>query len=338
MASLITTGFDLSRYDDEGPDGSDAVADPFAKFIIINAEDPRGGNKAHRAVDLGKPWTIYPWVYPGESGNAIVDRALRAADRWGAGRPTLGDFWADYEQGGVAPWQLAQARERRDRDGLIGGVYTYLYVLNGQGGMAQEWFAWDLRWIAYYPGGNTGARVDWAVGDAQRWDALWWQYTSSNGTRDRNIVVNDEEKHARLINPTAPAPAPPKPKRNNMELIIGPVYGGGRMSVLVDPAGDEVGRYTSQNIEGVDTAFGIPLSSVVPSGCTVTQFKQDDAAHVQAWVNVLTRLDARKKGASVSLTPEQVAAIAAAVDVQGQVIDAEQLARDVASHLTITTK
>lgn len=188
---MPTEGVDLSRYDSPGGvTDTSAVDDPRANYVILNVEDPGFLNKARRAIDIGKHWGPYSWLYGNLGGIECIDRMLRAIDAVGV-LPSRGG-WVDYEANGVAPVHAAQARvEAQQRAPIPVGLYTYLYLLNSQAGLADEWWQWTLRWLAYYPGSNDGTLLWDQNGQAIAWGSAHWQYTSSNGTRDRNAVIDD---------------------------------------------------------------------------------------------------------------------------------------------------
>ena len=91
-------GVDVSRY--QGLESLDGQS-----FVIVNVEDPGLADKIAHAKQLGIPWGLYTWVYPG-SGRADMARA--AAQVSALGDPPLG-FWLDYEQAGVTPNDLTDA-------------------------------------------------------------------------------------------------------------------------------------------------------------------------------------------------------------------------------------
>jgi hypothetical protein len=163
---------DLSRYDPlTAVDAYDGV--------ILNIEDPGFAAKRDRAVAKGIPWGTYSWVYPGRGANA----AQAAHD---AGVGPLG-AWLDYEQVGVGPDDLTAALARGDELGLKLGVYTYLYILPSVAGR----FDGHPLWLAYYPGQNDGSYRANFSDDARARGAVLHQFTSSNGTRDLSVVVDE---------------------------------------------------------------------------------------------------------------------------------------------------
>lgn len=210
---MVTEGVDLSRYDSAYVDDTRAVDDPRANYVILNVEDPGFVYKAHRAIDIGKHWGPYSWLYGERGGDECIDRMLRARDAVGS-EPTRAG-WVDYEANGVAPQHAAQARvAQQQRASFRVGLYTYLYLLNGQGGLAAEWWQWTLRWLAYYPGANDGTLLWDRNGDAIAWGSAHWQYTSSNGTRDRNAVIDEA-----LWSSLGVGAAPSTPEDEDMRLL-----------------------------------------------------------------------------------------------------------------------
>lgn len=182
---------DLSRYDSANIYDVSAVNDPDARDIIVNVEDPGCENKVAEAQRLGKGRGLYSWLYPGDGAGSAV-RGQQMADRLARGGVALTKGVAiDYEQNGVSPNDATAARVRASQLPQPFHLYTYLYLLNSQPGLAAEWWQWMGRWIAYYPGNNDGSLPGWAIGDAQAWGAMLWQYTSTNGQRDRSTPVSD---------------------------------------------------------------------------------------------------------------------------------------------------
>lgn len=197
----MTTIADLSRYDAlEAVDLYDGV--------ILNIEDPGFTAKRDRAIAKGIPWGTYSWVYPG-GGAAAADRAYQAASA-----PPLG-VWLDYEQTGVTPQDLTNALNRGDQLGLKLGVYTYLYIIDSVSNRVGN----HPLWLAYYPNANDGTYPTGRDGDARRYGALLWQYTSSNGTRDLSRVLDDTRWTA-WTGGTAPAPAPAPSSNKETEMVI----------------------------------------------------------------------------------------------------------------------
>lgn len=164
---------DLSRYDDL------TDVDQYPDGVILNVEDPGFGAKRDRAITKGIPWGTYSWVYPGDGVGAVQ----RAHD---VGTGPLG-AWLDYEQGGVSPADLQAALAHADGLGFKIGVYTYLYILPSVVGLLGD----HPLWLAYYPGANDGTYQAWYSNDARAHGALLHQFTSSNGTRDLSVVLDE---------------------------------------------------------------------------------------------------------------------------------------------------
>lgn len=198
---------DLSRYD---PDEAAAQYDG----AILNVEDPGVGTKAAIANAAGKPVMLYSWVYP-RGGAQAVQHGVAVAQSLGV--PVKG-IWLDYEQDGVVPNDVRAARST-DTGGFRFGVYAYLAMMNAQGQDLTDAIGdWPL-WMAYYPGGNDGSYQAWYSDDARARSAVLHQFTSTNGTRDLNIVLDDAWFNT--WTGTGPPP-PPKKRGHDMELLISP--------------------------------------------------------------------------------------------------------------------
>ena len=173
-------GVDISRYQDaEAMDGYD--------FVIVNVEDPTLAGKIERAKNLGIPWGLYTWIYPG--GRNDMARAKVQADI--LGDPPVG-YWLDYEQAGVSPADLDAALDTAAELGIFDrtGVYTYLY----QVATVADRLRGRPLWLAYYPGNNDGRYLADRDGDARAHGAVLWQYTSGANAPvglDENVVINE---------------------------------------------------------------------------------------------------------------------------------------------------
>jgi hypothetical protein len=181
-------------------------------FTIINVRDPSLAGKAREARDRGLPWSIYVWIFPPgheqfEDGAQLCDRLQRGIDACGM-RPTLLDGWWDYENtvgfpNPVEQGQLDQVFAEADQRGLRTGYYANPGRADDQKLSARPF------WMAQYPDPNDGAFPGFgAMTDPGRSVQLW-QFTSTVGTLDQNIVV-DEAWFAALARPPAPAEALPK--------------------------------------------------------------------------------------------------------------------------------
>lgn len=195
---------DLSKYDG-GPEADDR---PGTDGVILNVEDPGYIAKAERARDENKPVLIYTWVYPGD-GRGAVDRAVDAmATLTGRGVNVL-DVAFDYEQNGVTPDDLRTAIGYGRQHGLPMIAYTYLFELDPT--LRQVLIDTGVPlWIAFYPGANDGSYPAWAEQVARDTGAVLWQYTSSNGVRDRSVVLDTAWFYS-LAGQVPPPPIPNNP-------------------------------------------------------------------------------------------------------------------------------
>ncbi len=243
-------GADLSRYDSAFLSDVSAVDDPRVTFCILNCDDPGVAYKAHRANELRKPWGLYTWLYAGRGADSVT-RGQAVADLLeldGLPQPPLG-IWIDYEDNGVSPGDAWAAYGQRSVVKTRLGFYTYLYELNGQDGLRAVWDAFQPgTWLAYYPGNNDGSYPSWAINDAVVNNALLWQYTSSNGTRDRDTVV-DEAAWLRWFKHPTPEPPPAPAIGGEMDMYTGhvdhdtsiagtiPIPAHTPLALLVSPSG-----------------------------------------------------------------------------------------------------
>lgn len=168
-------GTDTSKYQRDG------TYDPGA-FEIVNAEDPTMPTKVQREALNGRPAGLYVWVYPGEPGHSMVNRAQAALAR--AGAPCELGVWWDYEDRGVAQWQLADVFQAADAVGLWSGYYSNAGTVDHGPLMNRAW------WLAAYPGANDGSFPGLGQMRAPR-PVNIWQYSSSQGSLDRNVIVDD---------------------------------------------------------------------------------------------------------------------------------------------------
>lgn len=166
-------GTDTAKYQALG------TYDPGA-FEIINAQDPTVAAKIARNKADRRPWGLYVWVYPGQSGASLVDVAASVI-AW-AGSPDLGVWW-DYEAAGVGEWQLQQAFAEADRRGIKSGYYSNAGTVNHGLFLDRPW------WYAAYPDPNDGSFPGVAAMRNPR-PVHIWQYTSGGGL-DRNVVVDE---------------------------------------------------------------------------------------------------------------------------------------------------
>ncbi len=186
-------GTDTSSYQPIG------TYDP-GSFEIVNALDPTLPNKIARNRADGRPWGIYSWVFPGESGAYTVGRAINALNKVGGPAP-LGLWW-DYEQDGVEQWQLDECFVACDQQGMWSGYYANMWRPNHVGLLARPY------WCCAYPWPNDGSFPGLERLPAGR-DINIWQYSSTNGQLDLNVII-DEAWYTSLTG-GAPQPQPPTP-------------------------------------------------------------------------------------------------------------------------------
>ncbi len=187
---MTTFGVDTSLYQ---PLGS---YDP-GSFEIINALDPTLPQKVARNQAEGRPWGIYSWVFPGENGSYAVGRAIAALGKTGAAAAPLG-FWWDYEDNGVVQSQLDQAFATSDAEGYYSGYYGNDYRFDHSTLLNRPY------WMAAYPNPNDGVWQGWTPSASR--PVQIWQWTSTNGTLDQNVVIDE----AWYLSLAGGAPVPPE--------------------------------------------------------------------------------------------------------------------------------
>lgn len=182
-AGMTGHGIDISVW-------QNANVIPGWAFVILNHEDPTVNAKIDLILELGLPYAFYGWLYPGHGRETLT--RMKAHDELlalnGDRRPSF--YWLDYEQNGVTPGDLADGLQAAVDEGVARktGTYTYLSVVGSVGGVINE-FGSPL-WLAYYPAPNDGHYPAGQEGDALRWGAVLWQY-SSGGNLDRNVVLDE---------------------------------------------------------------------------------------------------------------------------------------------------
>lgn len=217
---------DLSRYDTD----QDVLTSP--NGVILNVEDPSLVNKARIALDAGIHVLLYSWVYPGQ-GAGTVQRSLAAAsalEAWGV--HVVAHAW-DYEQDGVTPQDLRDAFDAAQAAGIADEElgYTYLFILNDELRAAFNASGVPL-WIAFYPGSNDGSYPEWAEQEARATGAVLWQFSSSNGTRDRSAILDD----AWWERITGSKPKPTKPQEPDAMNILTVTNAAGKSLVFTTDA------------------------------------------------------------------------------------------------------
>ncbi len=177
-------------------------------FEIINALDPTLPTKVERNRAENRPWGIYSWVFPGEHGSYTVGRAINAASKVGGSGP-LG-FWWDYEDNGVVQSQLDEAFATSDAEGYYSGYYGNDYRFDHSTLLSRPY------WMAAYPNPNDGVWRDYQA-TASR-PVQIWQWTSTNGTLDQNVIV-DEAWFQSLVG-GSPPPVVPVEEEDDMAVLI----------------------------------------------------------------------------------------------------------------------
>ena len=131
----------------------------------------------------------------------MVARAEAAIQRAGT-TPPLGVWW-DYEDHGVAQWQLTDAFRGTDAAGIWSGYYSNAGTVDHSEFLDREW------WLAAYPGDNDGSFPGLERMRPPR-DVTIWQFSSTNGRLDVNVIV-DEAWYATVTGgQPAPGPVPQK--------------------------------------------------------------------------------------------------------------------------------
>jgi hypothetical protein len=203
-------------------------------FEIVNAEDPTMPTKIARNVDDARPWGLYVWVYAGEGGASLINRARVAIDRAGHGVPPLLVWW-DYEDKGVAQWQLDDAFRAADSVGLPTGYYSNPGTVDHAPLLARPW------WMAAYPGMNDGTFPGLANMRAPR-PVNIWQFSSSNGNLDRNIVIDDAWYAGLVTGGDMPFTDADMEKLSNY-LFVDKPFGFTRLEVALKPLVDQLATW-----------------------------------------------------------------------------------------------
>jgi hypothetical protein len=261
MSDDCTLGTDTSSYQPLG------TYDPNA-FEIVNCQDPELSDKAARNVQDGRPWSIYVWVYPGESATSLCDRLQEAIAAAGSS-PTLLDGWWDYEEPGVEQWQLDQVFEEADRRGLRTGYYANPGLADDQKLAARPF------WMAQYPYPNDGTFRGFDEMTDPGVSVQLWQFTSTSGTLDQNAVADQ----AWYVACAGARPVPQGAKDADMYVMtcegFAPVVvdsqlpecyevsdAGTAPCVAVDSAQRQ---YIIDDVRAKGAAKGVPVGASIPS-------------------------------------------------------------------------
>lgn len=201
---------------------------------ILNVEDPAFVDKAHMVLAYGRLLGGYKWIYPDQAGDRQAGIALDRIDSAGLspGALSLG-LWADHEDG-PPPWQITRA--------VIDTWHAWGWTKAGYYSNAHqiehEHFGDVPWWYAAYPGRNDGTYpgpITWALPR----DPVFWQFSSTGGRLDVNVVV-DEAFLAQWVT-TIPIPAtPPAPiPEDDMKLVR--VVETGAISLIREKSPEAIG-------------------------------------------------------------------------------------------------
>lgn len=256
-------GTDTSKYQPPG------TYQP-GEFEIINAEDPTMPTKVARNVGDRRPWSLYVWVYGGESGAHLVDRLQAGIARAGS-QPTLLAGWWDFEDTGVQTWQVIDACNEARRRGLETGYYSNTWRID------HSQLGDFAYWPCAYPGRNDGSFPGFPALGSPR-PAQLWQYSSGGGL-DRNVVV-DENWYFRVTS-GQPAPAPqPKPKRGWNMAVVGHHWPDNAAPSANDDWYAIDGGILLHSFGGDRQVMGIPQEARtwLDAGCPISNLSDGDLA------------------------------------------------------------
>ena len=240
---------------DTGKDQPNGTYDPGA-FEILNIEDPGFEAKAERNLREGRPCDAYVWCYSNDTNEAFFRSSIARAQAAGIHR-----VWLDFEEEGVAGnWRIELwfriCDELRVHAGYYGNDWRFDHAR----------FRDRPFWYCGYPDPNDGA---WrrGYGPIANRDVQVFQFSSSSGTLDRNIVwdadwwqdwsgrastlLRDEEDDVQFVMSDEPG------KKPAYRVWEHPTVGG-PVKKLVDP--QELQRLSSEAFLGlVKTNMGQPF-------------------------------------------------------------------------------
>lgn len=181
-------GHDVSSY--QGPGLPPLTHGRLLEFTILNVKDPGFGAKAREARDRGLPWGAYSWVYAGADQRTNARLCVVAVEQAGLDPHDVPlGYWADYEDVGIVDSQLDTWFAACDELGVRGGYYA------NPGRADDHRFAARPFWMAQYPWPNDGSYRPANMTDPGVSVQLW-QFTSTVGTLDQNVVVDEAWWHA----------------------------------------------------------------------------------------------------------------------------------------------
>lgn len=279
-------GIDISKWQSVG------TGDQAADFVICKATegtgyvDPSCDKHYQRAKQQGKLLGVYHFARP--DLNKGVDGARREAQFFVKnikGYIKEAILALDYERAPYSDdWAYAFAEEVHKETGVWPMLYASASKING--------FKWPKTakecglWIAGYPSkydvkNPPEPSVDdmpYKPGDWKFW--VIWQYTSSDGTLDRDIANIDRTAWMKYANPggttpdptPAPAPAPAKKSVDQIadEVIAGKWGNGQERKQKLEAAGynyNEVQAAVNKKL-GINT--GTTISYAVRKGDTLS--------------------------------------------------------------------
>lgn len=189
---MPTFGHDVSSY--QGAGLPPLTHGRTLSFTILNVKDPGFASKAREARDRALPWGVYSWVYAGADQRVNARLCVVAVEQAGLDSHAVPlGYWADYEDAGVTEDQLGPWFAGLDTLGVRGGYYANPGKIGG--------FRDRPYWMAQYPWPNDGSYRPNDMADAGR-PVNIWQFTSTAGTLDQNVVVDEAWFHAWVGTPT----------------------------------------------------------------------------------------------------------------------------------------
>ncbi len=254
-------GVDISKY--QAPSAMDGW-----DFAIFNVEDPYIGAKVDHAYETNKNWNIYKWQYPTQSGLYSFQVAKHIVDGlYRGGR--YPQFFLDYEESGVAPWQRDEWYHACQASGIPQqpGFYNYLYLMRQQG---LSFYPDETGWLAYYPGNNDGNYYDSMSDTARAYGATLHQYSSTSGTLDRNVTLDDSW-----------------------------FTGGG----VPDMTEDEVRRIVEDHVYGIIPQYGVSRADAHVQDYVFNSHDPYPSRFVGYWFDVLIKAKAKVKETLGITTP-----------------------------------
>lgn len=194
-------------------------------------------------VASGTPWGVYGYMVAQRDRSWQATRVVELTRSLGFGDPPLG-YWCDAEE-------LSD-----ETDAIL--EYTGALLTTGApivGYYTNDWRADHSRlghlpyWLAGYPWPNDGRLSP--LGWTRRAPQLW-QFTSTSGDLDQNVVI-DEAWYAAHATAT-PAPPPPEPIKEVLDVLT---VGHGLGKLALTDGGIVLADWT----EGPYGEYGVPLAA-----------------------------------------------------------------------------